>query len=457
MQSTSKGIKRITVFSITWPIFVESLFHIMMGTVDTFMLSHISDNVVSAVGISRQLIEFCIIMFNLLGLGVGVIIAQLLGGKKELQASQVTASAITVNLIAGLVISTLFIVFHNVLLSFYHPTPEVSRHAEIYMQLAGGSLFLEAVILTIGPVVRAHGYTRDTMIVGIGMNIIHIVGNALLIYGFFGLPALGVLGAGISTLVSRLIACVWIFALLYKRIGVPIKLKYYVQMRWLELRAMLTIGVPAGLEWMSYHLSQMMVTRIVTSMGDIPLATHIYVNSIVYYFMIFGMAIGDGTEIVVARMIGAREQEKAYHQLLRSLKWAFIITIGVIVPVSYFGDHVMSVFTDNPVIIATGASVLLFCILLEPGRVFNHVVINSLRAAGDVRFPLMMAGISMWGIKIPLAYLLGIYFNMGLIGVWIAHAADEWVRGVFHYFRWTGRKWQGKTLLPPQDRVQESM
>lgn len=103
-------IKTMTVFAITWPIFIEMLFHILMGSVDTFMLSHVSDEVVSAVGVSRQLIEFTIILFNLLGLGVGVIIAQLLGAQKHVDASRVTASALTFNLVFGLALSLMFIV-----------------------------------------------------------------------------------------------------------------------------------------------------------------------------------------------------------------------------------------------------------------------------------------------------------------------------------------------------------
>lgn len=151
------------------------------------------------------------------------------------------------------------------------------------MMLAGGSLFLEALMLTAGPVIRSHGFTKDTMIVGIGMNILHIVGNALLIYGWFGLPQMGVAGAAISTVISRAVACVWIFLLLYKRVSAPIRIRYYVQLQWSKLVAILKIGIPAGLEWLSYQLSQMMVTRFVSFMGTTAIATHFYTNTIVYF------------------------------------------------------------------------------------------------------------------------------------------------------------------------------
>ncbi|GGF71318.1 MATE family efflux transporter [Paenibacillus albidus] len=421
-----------------------------MGTVDTFMLSHISDEVVSAVGISRQLIEFSIILFNLLGLGVGVVISKLLGAGRLQAVSQTAASALTFNLLFGLVISLMFIVSRDGLLSFYKVPQTVHQDAALYMMLVGGSLFLEALMLTAGPVIRSHGFTRDTMVVGIGMNIIHLIGNALLIYGWFGLPQLGIMGAALSTVISRVIACVWIFCLLYKRVELPIRLAYYFRMKWQELMAILKIGIPSGLEWLSYHFSNMVVTRFVSFMGLTAVTAHVYSNTIIYFFMLFGMAIGEGTEIIVARLIGSGQKEKAYRQLLTSLKWAMLITIATLIAGIPFRKQIFDFFTDDPSVIAIGASILLLCLFLEPGRVFNHVVINSLRAAGDVQFPLMMAVISMWGIKVPLAYVLGIHLGYGVLGVWIAHAFDEWVRGVFHYFRWKGRKWQHKSLLSPQ-------
>lgn len=447
---TSKTMTTMTVFAITWPIFIEMLFHILMGTVDTLMLSHISDEVVSAVGISRQLIEFSIILLNLLGLGVGVVISQLLGAGRLQAVSQTTASALSFNLVFGLLISLIFIVSRDTLLSFYDVPLAVHNDAALYMMLVGGSLFFEALMLTAGPVIRSHGFTRDTMYIGIGMNIINVIGNALLIYGWFGFPQLGIMGAAISTIISRIVACIGIFILLYKRVQLPIRFIYYFQMKWQELTAILKIGIPSGLEWLSYHFSNMFVTRFVSFMGLTAVTAHVYSNTIVYFFMLFGMAIGEGTEIIVARLIGSGQKEKAYRQLLSSLKWAMMITIGTLIIGILFRTQLFDFFTDDPDVIAIGASILMLCIILEPGRVFNHVVISSLRAAGDVQFPLIMAIISMWGIKVPLAYFLGVHQGYGVLGVWIAHATDEWVRGIFHYFRWKGRKWQHKSLLTPQ-------
>jgi Na+-driven multidrug efflux pump len=112
----------------------------------------------------------------------------------------------------------------------------------------------------------------------------------------------------------------------------------------------------------------------------------------------------------------------------------------------------MSLFTDNKEIIKTGSTLLLLCLILEPGRTFNLVVINSLRATGDAVFTVKMGVLSMWGIAVPLSYFLGIHYGLGLAGVWIAFITDEWLRGIIMYYRWKSRAWESKVLVQKKQR-----
>jgi Na+-driven multidrug efflux pump len=114
-----------------------------------------------------------------------------------------------------------------------------------------------------------------------------------------------------------------------------------------------------------------------------------------------------------------------------------------------FRYSIIGMFTDDPDIISVGAGIFLLSIVLEPGRTFNMVVINSLRAAGDARFPVLMGVCSMWGVSVPLAYLLGVHWGVGLLGVWIAFAVDEWLRGILMLLRWRSRVWEKKALVKP--------
>ena len=133
---------------------------------------------------------------------------------------------------------------------------------------------------------------------------------------------------------------------------------------------------------------------------------------------------------------------------IRQLKNYLDLSLIVVVPMAFGGGHyLMSLFTDDADIVAMATQLFFVSLLLEPGRTFNIVVINSLRATGDARFPLLMGLLSMWGIAVPLAWYLGLHLGWGLVGIWLAFAADEWIRGLSMYARWKSRRWEKKVLV----------
>ncbi|MDQ0897303.1 putative MATE family efflux protein [Paenibacillus sp. V4I7] len=448
MESTASW-KKLGLFAVTWPIFIDSVLRMMLGTADVFMLSRISDQVTGAVGLANEIIVFCILMFGFVGLGTSVAVAQNLGAGRAKEASRISALAITINLIFGILVSILLVVFGESLMRLMNLAPEQTEIAKRYLSIIGAFIWIEALSYAISSVLRSNGQTRDVMFVTLGVNLIHVAGNILLIFGNLGFPEWGVTGAAVSTVGSRLIGLIVLIVILYRRIPVPIRLKHYVTFDNRIVKQIMSIGIPAAGEHLSWQSQHMMIVSFINIIGQSALSTHVYMMNITNYFMALAMAIGMGTEIIVGHMVGAGAFKAAYHKLIRSLKISFLVTFVVVGIASIFRKDLIGLFTDNPEIIAMGSSILVLSILLEPGRTFNLVVINSLRAAGDARFPVLMGILSMWGIAVPLAYWLGIVMKMGLLGVWVAFAVDEWVRGLFMYLRWKSRVWQSKALVKP--------
>jgi putative MATE family efflux protein len=441
--------KKLSLFAVTWPIFVDSVLRMMLGTADVFMLSRISDQVTGAVGLANEIIVFCILMFGFVGIGTSVAVAQNLGAGKPKEASRISALAITINLIFGILVSIVLVAFGEPLMRLMNLAPDQIEIAKWYLNIISSFIWIEALSYAISSVLRSNGQTRDVMFVTLGVNLIHVAGNSLLIFGTFGFPGLGVTGAAVSTVVSRLIGLIVLIVILYRRIPVPIRLKNYVSFDKRIVKQILSIGLPSAGEHLSWQSQYLMIVSFINIIGQAALSTHVYVMNVSNYFMALGMAIGMGTEIIIGHMIGAGEFKAAYHKLIRSLRISFLVTFAVVGIASIFRKELLGLFTENPEIIALGSSILLLSVLLEPGRTFNLVVINSLRAAGDARFPVLMGVLSMWGVAVPLAYWLGIRMEMGLLGVWIAFAADEWLRGLMMYLRWRSRAWQGKALVKP--------
>lgn len=441
--------KKLGLFAVTWPIFVDSVLRMMLGTADVFMLSLISDQVTGAVGLANEIIVFCILMFGFVGLGTSVAVAQNLGAGRAKEASRISALAITLNLIFGILISILLVTFGESLMRLMNLAPEQVEIAKKYLNIIGAFIWIEALSYAISSVLRSNGQTRDVMFVTLGVNLIHVAGNSLLIFGNLGFPEWGVTGAAVSTVVSRLIGLIVLIVILYRRIPVPIRLKHYVTFDSRIVKQIMSIGIPSAGEHLSWQSQHMMIVSFINIIGQAALSTHIYMMNITNYFMALAMAIGMGTEIIVGHMVGAGAFKAAYHKLIRSLRISILVTFVVVGIASIFRKDLMGLFTDNPEIIAMGSSILILSVILEPGRTFNLVVINSLRAAGDARFPVLMGILSMWGIAVPLAYWLGIVMKMGLLGVWVAFAVDEWVRGLLMYLRWKSRVWQSKALVKP--------
>jgi len=452
IQKNNSLPKQIGLLALTWPIFIELFLHMLMGSTDTFMLSHISDEAVAAVGVANQLVFFMILVFGFVATGTAVLVSQNLGAGLQVDARKVSGLSLSLNLIFGVLVSIIVVGFNDLFLQMFNLTPEIHRLAQQYLTIVGGTLFTQALLVTASAILRANGLTKEAMFISIIMNIIHLAGNSLFIYGLFGVPEMGVQGVAISTAISRAIAVILIFRLLYRRLPMRIALEDYLNFNKSFIKKILKIGVPSAGENVVYNTSQMAITVIIGLLGAMALTTRVYTFNIMSFMMLFGIAIGQGTQILIGYKVGAREFDKAYHQLLKSLKLSIIITMAITVVIVAIREPILGVFTDNKEIIREGSKVLLLCLILEPGRTFNIVVISSLRAAGDAVFPVKMALVSMWGISVPLAYFLGITMGFGLSGIWIAFIVDEWFRGIIMYIRWRSRVWEKKVLV--DDRVQ---
>ncbi|RJE86098.1 MATE family efflux transporter [Paenibacillus sp. 1011MAR3C5] len=444
-----KGTKDLKLFYLTWPIFLEISLFMMMGIADTFMLSAISDNAVSGVGAANQFLHISILLLEVIGNGASIVVAQYIGSRKFFEASKISAVAVTLNLLVGIVMSVLFVVFNGYLLRSLNLQGEVYEFAHSYLAIVGGAIFLQAIINSLAAIIRVHGFTKEAMFVSLGMNVIHIIGNYALIFGNFGMPALGVEGAAISTVASRLLAIVVFFWLLYRIMAVRIQFSYYFNLSKEYIGKILKIGIPSALEQVMYQSCQIIFIFYTTFLGEAALAAKQYATNISMFIYLFALAVGMGTSIMVGRLVGEARPNDAYKRVWMSVRSAIIGTLIVVALVMLFREQLVGMFTEDADVLRIGAQVLLYSLLLETGRTINLVIVNALRASGDAKYPLFVGMFSMVGMSLSLGYLFVFHFNMGLAGIWLAIAADEWLRAIIFYFRWKSRAWEKHALVRP--------
>ena len=196
----------------------------LMGIMDTFMLSVISDNAVSGVGAANQFLHIAILILEVIGNGASIVAAQYIGSRRLNEVARVSALSVTLNLMVGLVLSAIFLLFGSRMLQALNLQGEILSYAESYLAIVGGGDFLQAMINSLSAIIRVHGYRKATMFVSLGINIIHIIGNYVLIFGHFGFPEMGVKGVAISSVASRFLALFVFFWLLYRVTDVKVKI-----------------------------------------------------------------------------------------------------------------------------------------------------------------------------------------------------------------------------------------
>jgi putative MATE family efflux protein len=451
---------RAALLALAWPIFIEQGLRVLIGTVDTLMVSHIGDDAVAGLSVANQVVILFVISFAFIGIGSSVVITHHLGARDRQGADRISATAIATNFWIGLIVSILVTLFSAPMLRLMQVPTGPMVYAKPFLALMGGTLFIESMNVSIAATLRAHTHTRDAMLVALGQNVLNILGNCALLFGLFGFPKLGVVGVAISSVFSRVVACVALWIILARRTHLKLGWRDFFSINLDRVRRVLHIGLPAAGENVSYWTAFMVVTTFVARMGATQLATQTYTLNINRWVILLNVSIGLGTEIMIGHLIGAGLFEAAYKELLRSLRIAFCCAIGGMIVLSALAPWLIGAFTSTPAIILSGTVLIRMGLLLEPGRVFNVVVISSLRATGDARFPVIAGFICMWGLWVPFAWLLGLKLGLGLVGIWISMICDEWTRGLLMYNRWSKRKWvaaaQRSRLSAREDALAEA-
>lgn len=430
-----------TLLAIAWPIFIEQTLRILIGTVDTFMVSHVSDGAVAALGVANQFVVLALICFNFIGIGASVVITHHVGAGDRKGAEKIVTTAIAVNTWIGLAASLVAFTAAAPLLRLMQLPEPLMVYARPFLTLMGGTLFMEAMNTAIGASLRSHGYTRDAMVVTVIQNLLNIAASSMLLFGWGGAPKMGVLGVALASVFSRVVASVILWVLLDRRLHLMLRARDFIALPADRIKRILHIGLPAAGEHLSYWVSLMVITSFAARLGGERLATMTYTQNVQRLVILFSISLGLGTEILIGRLIGAGEFEEAYRQVVRSVRTGLMVATSGILVVALAAPQLLGLFSRDPVIVGGGVFLLRLSVLYEPGRVFNIVIINALRATGDARFPIKVAICSEWLLSVPLCWLLGVKLQWGLPGIWIAMLSEEWLRGLIMAWRWKKRRW----------------
>ena len=424
------------------PLIIEQLLAVLVGMADSIMVASVGEAAVSGVSLVDNIMVLFINLFAALATGGAVIAGQYLGQKNEKQSCRAATQLVWFTTIMAVFIMALiycgkWFILHVV---FGQIDAEVMGHANTYLLIVTASVPFIALYNAGAAIFRIMGNSRVSMQVSMIMNVINVCGNAILIFGFHR----GTEGVAIPTLVSRITAAVLIVVLLCRQ-NMPIHIDKSLRYRpeWTMIKRILGIGIPNGMENAMFQLGKIIVLSLVSTFGTYAIAANAVCNVVAGFQILPGMAINLAITAVIARCIGAGEHGQAEYYTKKLLKlvyisiWAINLIILALVPAILWAYNLSDVTaqTARGIIYFHAASAS----LIWP---VAFSLPATLRAAGDAKVTMVIALVTMWLFRIVFSYVLGGYFGLGVLGVWIAMVVDWVVRAICMALRYKSGKWK---------------
>ena len=438
---TNKDLKKLII-----PLIIEQLLTVTVGLADSIMISSVGEAAVSGVSLVDSIMILLINMFSALATGGAVVAGQYLGQKKHVMACKTAdqlilfISALAAVIMAGIYAMRGFIL-HGV---FGAIEPAVMHSAEVYLLIVTASIPFLAVYNGCAALFRTMGNSKTAMQMSLFMNAVNIIGNAVLIYGV----GMGVEGAAIPTLASRVIAAAVILVLLKNRNqAVHISRNFNFKFKGFLVGRILKIGVPNGVENSMFQLGKILVLSLVAGFGTASITANAVSNMVAMFEIIPGMAVGLAVLTVVSRCVGANDYEAARYYTKKLLKIAYASLIVFNLFIVAMLPVIIRAYHLSPETAAITRKILLYhtlcCVTVWP---VSFTLPNTLRASNDVKYTMVTAIISMWIFRIFFSFVLGKWLGWGVFGVWVAMTLDWAVRAVLFFIRYIRGKWQYRTI-----------
>ncbi|MFP4588962.1 MAG: MATE family efflux transporter [Candidatus Acetothermia bacterium] len=431
------------VFFLAWPAVVTMMLQMVVGMADIAMAGRLGPTALAAVGLGRQLMFLSYAIVGGLATGATALIAQHYGRGEKSTAYALARQALVGGSLLAVFLGILGVVYAEEFLVLMGAEPEVVEVGGRYIQIVFGGLIAVYNVFLINAAFRGAGDTKTPMFLLGLINIINIGVNYLLIFGVGPFPKLGVPGAAIGTVFSRVLGMAIGWGLFFAgkwRIKFSFSDSFWPHLQ--QIKRLLQVGVPAAMERLVRSTTQLIFVGIVTHLGTLAVAANqVALRAESFSYMPgFGMAIAATT--LVGQNIGAGLPERAEQSGYRAVYISLAFMTGMAVSFFLVPRAFITLFTNDEEVIQLAIPCLRIVAISEPALALNMVLAGAMRGAADTRFPMYITAAGNFLIRLPLAYLLAYPLGLGLVGAWVAMTADTAVRGILMFFRFKSGKWK---------------
>ena len=435
------------IAGILIPVVLEQLLNSIMGTADTMMVSNIGSAAISAVSLVDSINILVIQAFSALAAGGAIVCSQYIGQQNKKMANESARQVLFIITAISIAVSVLCLGFKKPLLRLIFGSVEadVMRASETYFFYTAISFPFIAAYDSAASIFRAQENTKGPMLISMISNAMNIVGNAIMIWIFH----MGVAGAAISTLVSR-IFCAVVVLIQLRKDRQPIVVRDYLKIRpdWAMIRRILGIGIPSGVENSMFQLGKVLVLSLVSTFGTYAIAANAVSNVITLFSILPGQAICLAVTTVIARCVGAGDYEQAKYynkKLILLTHIGMAITIFIVFITLPF---ILKVYNLSEAASEATRHIIWFhgfCAILIWAESFTLPA--TFRACGDAKACMIISTVSMWIFRVGASYILGKNLGLGVFGVWVAMIIDWAFRSLLFGIRYFRGKWKKHALV----------
>lgn len=420
------------IFNLAIPSIIENILQIMLSTVDTYFVASIGGLAISAVGLNTLISNLYLTFFIAIGTGVSILTARADGEDNKIKVNRTIENGLLLTFVLILLSLIFNLASKGWLLRFLAKEENLIKQTSIYFNaviLPIGSLCMMTVLSSI---IKSLNDTKTPMYTVMFINIINIILDYVLIIGIGSFSGIGILGAGIATSISRFIGCLILIYKLNKKTNFLNGLQFKFRK---GIKEMIHYAIPVGGEKLAMRIGQLIYGSLIVTMGIKHYTGHNIAGTIEAYSYLPGMGFGIAAFTLIGHSIGSGDFTSIRKAGLISFKYStlFMVMIGILFYA--FAPQFAGIFTNDQEVIRLVTIVLRIIAFLQPFLCSSQVIASSLQALGDVKFPFFLTLFGIYIIRLLGSYILGIYFELGLIGVWISYGFDITIRGTILFIR----------------------
>lgn len=430
--------------AVAWPAVAESFFIVLAGMIDTMMVSELGPYAVAAVGLTGQPKFIGLTVFFAINIALSALVARRKGERNQRDANEITLTALALTFALCVVVTVLFVVFTPQMMQLAGSNADTHEAAVEYFRIIMGGTFFNVLTMVINAAQRGSGNTRLSMVTNVVSSLVNVLFNYLLIKGRLGFPAWGISGAAIATVLGTVVSSVMAIASLFRassyiRVSMMIREKLRCTRR--AVRSIWNLAFSSGLENLAMRVGFLATALIAARLGTDEFAAH----NIGMNLLGLGFSFADGMQVAAIALtgesLGAGEKEKARQQAGICQRIGFFISLVLSVILLFGGRWIFSFYFKEDHILDMGVLICRFMTVIILLQISQIIFTGTLRAAGDVRYTLVVALISVTFIRTVVTFLLVVVFKLGLTGVWIGILSDQCSRFCFMGHRFRQGKW----------------